>query len=663
MEERLKDIIEEIEQEKANKINAAFRSTLNQPNLVAISSANATIGNSGDAFSKFTVDLPRPILEAETLELLNANIPQCNPNIPDTACAFWYYRLSEYSGKVPTLNNLYCVRLLPSYYKKEFINNAANYGYNVTFNSYDDVSTQLALSCVNDLGYTNSLNINNPPEIQSTFKSQFCPRDVSVFYDSTINKFRMTGLNADEPPVFEAWDNTTAYVVGDRVVSTLYPAGGVPTSFVCVQANTNQKPNAAITTYWVADNMPIIAEWVNTTIYDAGRLVEYNGLIYVSKVATTGDQPDTSPTDWEEFDIEATGYWNRYLIAGFNDPNVAIAQGRFFQPYDAYTLFEVDTVVEYQGQYYKALQQTFGDAPPNATYWELQSTSISTMTGNGATATISCNNSGGLIGIGDSVFIIDSSNDGFNTIHDYIVEDPYVVTGATATSVTITAIPTMRGTGTGGLLCLAYPKLMGLNAFSKQFDMNVAVDTIPVGIPPQPFNPAPKRLLNSILGFTWNGQMTPSLLANIVPDEVNEIPTTTTALYNRLRPVPYYIVEPLDVLGASLEGAFTSTTYTAEGYANLVYSSIISIYASIVAGSTLDSQENTNLLALGSMNCGNLGISFFAPFINNPLSVNGGDLYNITVELKDEFGEPYVLTNNAVASLVLKITYKKDHKK
>jgi hypothetical protein len=92
----------------------------------------------------------------------------------------------------------------------------------------------------------------------------------------------------------------------------------------------------------------------------------------------------------------------------------------------------------------------------------------------------------------------------------------------------------------------------------------------------------------------------------------------------------------------------------------LVYSSTLSVYASVVGGSTLDTQQNTNLLAMGTMNCGNLGISFFSPFISNPLLISGGDLYTITLELKDEFGEPYVLTNNAVASFVLKITYKKD---
>jgi hypothetical protein len=182
----------------------------------------------------------------------------------------------------------------------------------------------------------------------------------------------------------------------------------------------------------------------------------------------------------------------------------------------------------------------------------------------------------------------------------------------------------------------------------------------PEGIPGQPFNIHPRRLLNSILGFTWNGMMTPSVLQNIAQDGfLNYIPTTTTALYNRLRPVPLYTTpRALAALGA--EQSTVTQTYTADGYCNLVYSSIVSIYTSIVGGSTLDTQQNTNLLAMGTMNCGNLGISFFAPFINNPLLVNGSDIFTIVIELQDEFGEPYLLTNNAVASFVLKVTYKKD---
>jgi len=64
MEERLKDILEEIEEQAALKKRSIFRSTLNQPNLVAISSANAIEQGSANAFSKFGVNLPRPILRS-----------------------------------------------------------------------------------------------------------------------------------------------------------------------------------------------------------------------------------------------------------------------------------------------------------------------------------------------------------------------------------------------------------------------------------------------------------------------------------------------------------------------------------------------------------------------------------------------------------------------
>lgn len=661
MEERLKDILEEIEEQAALKKRSIFRSTLNQPSLVALSSANAIEQESSSSFSKFSVNLPRPVLEAETLELLNANIPQCVQNIPDTACAFWYYRLNAYSGAVPTLNNLCCIRLLPSYYRKEFIVDPQNYGFNQTFNSYQDVDTQLALAGQTDLGYVNFINT---PILFPFFRSQFCPQDVNVYYDSAINKFRMEALNTTSTPAYEQWDNATAYVVGDRVVYD-GPFGAIQISYTCIQANTNQQPDTQ-PTYWLPDNQAWVRSWSSTLTYQLGRIVEYNGQLYRAKTTTTNNPPDSSPAFWDNGFDEGTEFmWNRYLITGYDDPNVAIAQGRFFRPYDDYTLFENGDAVEYQGGFYIALQQTYGVPPTNAGVWQLDSANITSMVGNGTTITIQCDNSAGLFIGGDVIYISDTSNYIFNSINNIDPSNPLsVYTIATASPTQITITSAKSGTSFGGRISHGLPETMGLNAFSNQYDMNLVNHGVPVGIPAQPFNPRPRRLLNSILGFTWNGVFTPSVLANIIPDQQNIIPTTTTDLYNRLRPVPHYFVEPalLSVPFGDIP-ATTSTIYTAEGYCNLVYSSIISIYTSIVGGSTLDTQENTNLLAMGTMNCGNLGISFFSPFINNPLLVNGGDLYTISIELQDEFGEPYVLTNNAVATFVLKITYKKDLQK
>lgn len=220
----------------------------------------------------------------------------------------------------------------------------------------------------------------------------------------------------------------------------------------------------------------------------------------------------------------------------------------------------------------------------------------------------------------------------------------------------------------------AYPSpIVGLSQISRRFDF-YALYTIagegqqlyspfPREIPPQPYNSAPKRLLNTILGFTFNGQVNPALYSTINQPETLTTSSSNAPSYNRLRPVPLYIVginpptppfpPPLE-LGDSL----FSTTFTAEGYCNLVYSSIISIYTNIAGASTLDTQRDTNLLALVSMNVGNLGVSSWASFIDNPLTKVQGSIYSIYIELRDEYGEPYYLTNNAVSTFTFKILYK-----
>jgi hypothetical protein len=181
----------------------------------------------------------------------------------------------------------------------------------------------------------------------------------------------------------------------------------------------------------------------------------------------------------------------------------------------------------------------------------------------------------------------------------------------------------------------------------------------PSGIPGQPFNPIPKRLLNSILGFTWNGQFTPTVLAGV--NEFSRLSNNTVIeLYNRLRPVPPYIppaIAPVleEVVYSS---AINTQTFTANGYANLVYTSVVSVYGSIAGARTLDTQRDTSLLGLVSMNADNLGVGFYGNYIESGLEANGEDLYTISIQMFDEFNEPFVLTNNAVVSLTFKMTYK-----
>jgi hypothetical protein len=201
----------------------------------------------------------------------------------------------------------------------------------------------------------------------------------------------------------------------------------------------------------------------------------------------------------------------------------------------------------------------------------------------------------------------------------------------------------------------------GLYGLSRQYDFveqyqNTELVNFPTGIGGQPFNVAPERLLNSILGFTWNGIFNPFLLNNLPTNEVSiNISGGAVSLYNRMRPVPTYdVVEQVNNELFRVAAATTTRTYTAEGYANLVYSSIVNIYTNIVGGSTLDTVRNTNLVATTSMNCGNLGIAFHGNYIDTPLQRVAGDINELTIELRDEVGEPFYLTNNAIMTATFK---------
>ena len=158
------------------------------------------------------------------------------------------------------------------------------------------------------------------------------------------------------------------------------------------------------------------------------------------------------------------------------------------------------------------------------------------------------------------------------------------------------------------------------------------------------------------LGFTWDG-------TGMIVDNINQFNQsgidyggTGALFYNRLRFVPNYTAALRGTLIRTSEGV-DSFAYTADGYCNLVYSSIINIYTTIVGTSTVDTQRNANLLAMIPMDCGNLGVAMVGNYIENALTKIQGDIYSIYIELRDENGEPYYLTNNATTTLLLKLSY------
>lgn len=697
-QETIAELVKEIEDEKAlGRISAVsvFRGLLNQPQLVSLSSANATASGSSFGYSQFNVDMPRPILEAETLQLLTANIPLCTQNIPDTACVFWYYRLDLYANTVPNTENLYFVRLLPSYYKPEFFQPTPSvYGQNITFNDYPSVATQLALSCKRDLAYDNAVGTAGEWGGSAAYQSQFVPNDITITYNSTQNKFQMTGLNT-AAPLF-AYSSADTYAAGTTYAEGAFVTYNDVVYRSLLDGNIGNTPSTSIT-FWAFVTDRLVQDFASYTPYQTGQYVVNAGVIYQANTNIwTGS---FSTLDGWVAPTQPLGPFNyRYLVTGYGDPNVVINQGTSVvggnsRQWNQYSLFESGEIVQYQGVTYQSTKQVKGFVPffiPNTTinaysgtvsyaigdyvyytakwYVCIRATIGTAPTGAYTNNTFwrfieySPNTSTVSWKVGDLMTYTGTVGNGvffYKCIRDNNANQASPISTGGVFSTNPYWIPSYWTPLTSSALL----PTIGLYALSRTFDM---ADTFngfiqypfPIAIPPQPFNPAPRRLLNSILGFCWNGLFNPTNL-NTSLGASTGIPngTTTSETLNRIRPVPYYTSYGSGSL-LTTGNSTTATVYTADGYANLVYSSIINIYTTIVSGTTLDTQRNTNLISTATLNAGNLGVSFFANFLDTKLRVNNADIYSIGIELRDEMNELYPLTNNGICSFTLGLTYK-----
>lgn len=736
------DAVEELLQEIADNQDGfiATNRVYNKPTLISISSADreADAVNqtpySQTAFSSFSVNLPRPALEVDSIQLMASNIPMCNNNIPDTAATFWYYRLSLYSGVIPNSNNLFMNRLLPSYYKPELVNNATNLAFNKTFLNYTALSTEMAKASANDLAYYNWTTLIRPAlegvSLNNTANTYipFRPNDFLVSYNPTFNKFQGTGLN-DTPAIasyssgttyalgaivatllfYVPYNPSTNYMLGDLVISNfvLYRSlansnlgqpvydeskwknlGDLcfwnrPQTYISLQAsNTNHTP-ASSPTFWKEIGVDYIVAWDANITYNVGRVVVYSGVLYIS-TQEVWNNPPNSLDGWTE--VDTTFY--RYFITGPRDPAVIPAQAGV-DPFvtdtfpkllwNKYALYEVGDRVEYNGQLWRCVQQNQNATPIQAVLW----------------------NSANTYNVPDIVYYrgvvyralqsVPSfysppqypaywtrltywgwDNCEWDAIVTYNLEDSVIYQGTTYrladdSSFNDPPSPINANWDVIDPDTFSAPSY-GLYTTSATLDFAEQIDTdlilpFPTGIQPQPFNPVPRRLLNSITGFTFNGIFNADAFQSLsTPDQERGVLTQLTAQFNRLRPVPVYEEETAGVgLGALRDPVSTATyVYTADGYCNLVYSSIISTYCDVVGPSSIDTtRQATNLLAVNTMNCGNLGISYYAPYLDNPLTKVQNDIYTIFVDFRDEFGDAYYFTNNAVVTLTFKLTYKK----
>jgi len=187
-------------------------------------------------------------------------------------------RSSDLYLPVPSSRFLHMVRLLPSYYKPELFDTdrgqnvspppASPYGWNRTFTDYPDLASELAKSCASDPAYDFAAN-------QGVTFSLFIPNDISITYNSTLNKFVLTGNNSSSGSIKYA-----SYLSAGYEDSNLWsiPTGNITSAVV--SENTIIYTTTSSTSALYAGMIVVISGF---SVNDSG----YNGTYYISSFTST----------------------------------------------------------------------------------------------------------------------------------------------------------------------------------------------------------------------------------------------------------------------------------------------------------------------------------------------------------------------------------------
>jgi len=137
------------------------------------------------------------------------------------------------------------------------------------------------------------------------------------------------------------------------------------------------------------------------------------------------------------------------------------------------------------------------------------------------------------------------------------------------------------------------------------------------GMPGQPFTRG--RTLNVRLGMTWSG---------ITSDQI--------FYKNHLRPVPDYTLNALSLI-------HETSTYTAESYANLVYSQNCNIFCNLTASSSYSSENGgtPNFLLSVPLNTSALGVSYYNNTQHYFLTHVPREIYTVEFQLRTDMNEEF----------------------
>lgn len=196
------------------------------------------------------------------------------------------------------------------------------------------------------------------------------------------------------------------------------------------------------------------------------------------------------------------------------------------------------------------------------------------------------------------------------------------------------------------------PLFMASSATSLQYGINyLGIGTSA----PSSFPYTSQSLLNTRLGFTWNGRFpNPFLSSNPWSDSL-----FLASLYYYLRKSDPYFAGPPPL-------QFNQNVIIANNYADLVNTSCVRIYADFTLGSTQDSLGSTSpegtpttqgLLSIVPVNTNNLGVGFYQNNFDNPLTKIPPNITEIGITMLTDQGTPFYLPNSATVLLELGITY------
>lgn len=94
-----------------------------------------------------------------------------------------------------------------------------------------------------------------------------------------------------------------------------------------------------------------------------------------------------------------------------------------------------------------------------------------------------------------------------------------------------------------------------------------------------------------------------------------------------------------------------------DSFPNLVYSQCVYLYSNIVAGVSLGSGGQHNILAVVPSNAPQLGVIQYTALTVNMMSKLVDTIYEITVSLRDDANEPFTLPDSAQVNLELAMVY------